>query len=100
MNGLPSPGSAAAPPNSPIGMWSGPGPTFCTAEGCRVFVISSIRMATEESFAGGKVRRTDELFASLHQRTVTAGRGEERQKGRNRQREQHRIHAKCLNHQV
>ena len=42
------------------------------------------------SISRWKLRPTDELFASLHQRAVAAGRGEQRQKGQNRQRKQHR----------
>src|SRR5262245_54245280 len=81
-------------------MWSGPGPTFCTAASCRFFVISSTRKTTNSPFVGGSLRRTDELFASLEQGAVAARRGEQGEEAHGGQRKQHRIERKCLNHQV
>src|ERR1044072_4221512 len=99
-NGLPAPGSAAAPPNSPIGMWSGPGPTFCTAASCRFFVMSQYTRSADGYSMGESLGRIDELSAGLHQRAVAAGRGEQRQKRQNRERKQHDIQSKGLHHQV
>src|SRR5438552_9233767 len=94
-NGLPPPGNAAAPPNSPIGMWSGPGPTFCTAASCLFFVISQYRWSLRADSLGESLSRIDELFARLHQRTIAPGRGEQRQEGENSQREHHPVQRKC-----
>src|SRR5438105_3411504 len=81
-------------------MCAGPGPSFCTAAGCRDLVMRSTQIGHVRSFGRKKLRPSHALFARLHQRTVTAGGGEQGQESENRQREPDGIQRKCLNHKV
>src|SRR5437763_1951777 len=81
-------------------MWSGPSPTFCTATSCLFFIVCQHRIIAEARFSGKACAELMNLFASLHQGAVAAGGSEQREEGQNRQRKQHDIERKCLNHQV